>query len=328
MIRLLQGILALTLAGTVAAAEMHAANPPQPAVDAASGAAAQSDETNLLRQIARYEEVARSDKAAHADDSHQAKTYTHLGNLYADAGLYLKAEDAMQHAITALKNGSQSDLAGEFGQLAVVQVQLGKFKQAERNEMEALRIRTLLGDPVRIAFEWRELSGVYSVQHKFKDAANYAQKALDVLGNRADVSAYDRIALNQTLGYALIGIKNCGKGIPITRDSVDLARRSFGERSASAGYAEYILGLGYWHCGDRKNAAELLESGTAKLQANFGWDRSVYVNAMKQYALFLRSTGRLEAAADAEAVVNRADAIVDARSLTGRTEGFRSAPSK
>ena len=64
------------------------------------------------------------------------------------------------------------------------------------------------------------------------------------------------------------------------------------------------------------------------MKADFGWDRSLYLNAMRQYARFLRESGQLEAAVNAEAVVNQADAVVDARTLTGMTEGFRSASVK
>jgi hypothetical protein len=327
MIRLLQGILALTLAGTAGATQINAPVAPQQTA-AAEDAEKLTDKAELFRRIAQYETAARNNEAAHADRLHLARIYRDLGNLCADAGLYLKAEDAMKHAVTDMKNGSQTDLAEELGQLAVVHVELGKFKQAEQDEMEALRIRGLEGDPLRTADTWRDLSSLYSVQHKFKKAADYAQKAFGILGNREDISAYDRVAIRQSLGYALTGINNCAQGIPILKDALDLARHSFGEPGLRVGYAEYLLGLGYWHCGDRDHAAEWLESGTAQLKADFGWDRSVYLNAMGQYARFLRSTGQPEAAASAEAVVNQSDATVDARSLTRRAEGFRESGAK
>ncbi len=328
MIRLLQGTLALLLAGTVGATQLHASTAPQDAAEAAGDAPTEMDKADLLQRIARFETAIRNDEAAHANHNRLAALYTSLGNLYADAGLYLKAEDTMKHAIANMKEGPRNDLGDELAQLAVVHVELMKFKQAEQDEMEALQIRGSLGDPVGIAFTWRDLAGLYSVEHKFKKAADYGQRAYDVLGNRADVSADDRVAVRQALGYAMTNVKNCGQGILALKDALELARRSFGDLVTKTGYAEYVLGIGYWHCGDRDHAAEWLHRGTADMKADFGWDRSIYLNAMNQYALFLRSTGQLEAAADAQAVVNQAGATVDAQSLTRRAEGFRESGAK
>lgn len=329
MSRLLQGILVFTLAGTVGATQIHAAIAPQPTARSdESSPATEMGKEDLYQRIARYETATRSAEVAHADHNRLAKLYTDLGNLYVDAGLYLKAEDAMKHAITNLKDGPQVDLADEFGQLAVVHVELKNLKQAERDEIDALQIRGILGDPVSTAFTWRDLAGLYGVQQKFEKAADYARRAYDELGNRADISVDDRVTVRQTLGYALSNVNNCGQAIPILREALDLARRSFGESHMKTGFAEYLLGLGYWHCGDRDDAAKLLAGGTAKMKADFGWDRSVYLNAMSQYARFLRWNGQVEAAADAEAVVNQSGATVDARSLTGMAEGFRQSRAK
>lgn len=328
MSRLLQGILVLTLAGTVGATQIRPAITPQQAAEADNSSPSQLDRAELLQRIERYDAAARNAETARPDHNRLAKLYTDLGNLYAAAGLYLKAEDAMKHAITNLKDGSQPDLADEFDQLAVVHAELKNFKQAERDELESLRIRGSVGDPVGSAFTWRDLAGIYGLQRKFDKAADYAQRAYDVLGNRSDVSVDDRIAVRQTLGYSLTSVRKCGEGIPILRDALDLAKHSFGDPGLQAGYARYLLGLGYWHCGDRDDAAKLLASGTAEMKADFGWDHTIYLNAMRQYARFLRWNGQVEAAADAEAVVNQAGATVDAQSLTGMAEGFRKSGAK
>lgn len=326
MFPLVKGILAFTLAGAVAAAQSNSmSTSPEPARTAA---AKQPDKAELQRQIAAYENAARSGEAKHSDRMELAGIYRILGSLYADAGEYMKAEDAMKQAVADLKDGPQADLADELGQLGVVQVELGKAKQAEQDEMAALQIRESLGDLVLTAFTWNDLAGTYSVQLKFKKAVEYAQKAYDVLGNRAELSVDDRIAVRQTLGYGLTGMNHCSQGIPVLKEAFELAKNSYGDHNPRVGYTEYVLGFGYWHCGDTEHAAAWLEHGTTDMKADYGWDRSLYLNAMKQYARFLRTTGLLAQAASAEAVVNQADAVVDVRSLTGRGEGFRSAGSK
>jgi len=328
MRRLLQEISVLILGVAVAAAQSNATTAQQQAPSTVTSLASQMGAQELSLRIASYEGAIRSGEAQHADHGSMAKLYAGLGNLYASAGLYLKAEDAIKRAIADLKDGPRADLANEFGQLAIVHVELEKTKEAERDELEALRVREALGDPVHLALTWTDLAGLYSIQHKFDKAAEYAQKAYDAESNLAGISADDRVAVRQTLGFALTGNKNCERGIPILKDALDLAKQNFGDLGQPVGYSEYLLGFGYWHCGDEGHAAEWLRRGTTDMRADYGWNRTLYVNAMSQYARFLRTTGRLEEAASAVEVVKQADAIVDARSMTGMAQGFRSVGTK
>ncbi len=289
---------------------------------------AESDNSELLRQIAELEAEARTSEHGHADRNRLIEIYEHLGNFYANAGMYLKAEGAMRRAIPLMKNGPQGELASELGQLGVLHVQMKSIGQAERDEMQALRVREALGDQIGIALSWNDIAGLYDEQHKFTKAVDYGQKAYDVLANRTELKPDDRIAVRQTLGYALTAIRNCDVGIPMLKDALELSISSFGPEDPKLGYSEYLLGFGYWHCGEWGRAADWLERGTTRMKADFGWNRSLYLNAMQQYARFLRESGQLEAAVNAETVVNQADAVVDARTLTGMTKGLRSASSK
>jgi tetratricopeptide (TPR) repeat protein len=282
----------------------------------------------LLRQIALEEAEARSSEKAHADRSHLTEIYAYLGNLYANAAMYPKAEDAMRRAIALMKNGPQDQLALELGQLGVLHVQMGDISQADRDEMQALRSREAVGDPIGIALAWNDIAGLYDEEHKFKKAVDFGQKAFAVLANRTDLDPSDRIGVRQTLGYALTSIRNCDQGIPMLKDAVELSISNFGKENPKLGYPEYVLGFGYWHCGDWGRAAEWLDRGTTRMKADFGWDRSLYLNAMRQYSRFLRESGQPEAAVNAETVVNQANALVDARTLIGTTEGFRSPGSR
>jgi len=328
MIRLLQGILVLILIAPIAAAQPNIPSNPQAKATATAFTIGQLSKPHLLRLIALNEAAVRSAKAAHEAPARIAQIYENLGGLYADAALYLKSEDAMRRAIAYLKNGSQRELANEIGQLAVVDLELGNPRQAEHDELQVLRIRQEIGDPVTTALAWNELAGLYDEQQKFKQAVHFAERAYEVLGDRPDVSAGDRISVREALGFALTGARDCARGIPILEEGLAIAQSHHVEDSLQLGYAEYVLGFGYWHCDDQGNAALWLERGTARMKADFGWNRSIYLNAMRQYARFLRSTGQFEAAASAEAVVNEAEAVVDAQSLTGRADGFLSNPGK
>jgi len=322
MVPLVKGILVFIMAGSMAAGEARAAIAPQQA-NPAENETQQSEPAKLMQQIALYERAARSAETLHVERTTMSRIYSRLGDFYANAGLFLKAEDAMKRAVGDMKEGPRAELALEYAQLGVVHVEMGKTREGEKDEMKALRIRETMGDPILVAFTQSDLAGLYSIEQKFKKAVEYAQKAYEVLGDRSAVSVDDRVQVRLSLGFALTAVRSCGKGLPILKDALDLARSSPAEPGRKMGYAEYVLGYGYWHCGDNDRASAWLQRGTTDMKADFGWDRSLYVNAMSQYAKFLRTTGQLAAAQSAEAVVNQADAVVDARSMTGMSDGFR-----
>jgi tetratricopeptide (TPR) repeat protein len=327
MIRLLTGALLPLVAGMAVISQTNAVAAPQEKAGSAQRVDADHDKPEMLRLIAAYEAAARDPQAKHSIAS-QVKIYSNLGILYEDAGMGLKAEDAVRRAIALLKNGPQDQLAEEIDQLAVLDVAMGKMGQAEKDELREMQIREKGADPVGIALAQNSLAGMYDEERKFAKALVYAERAYDTLANRADVRAPDRIRTEQTLGFALTGTRNCDRGIELLKDAFELARSSPEVNSLEVGYSEYVLGFGYWHCGDRGHASEWLERGTTDMRADYGWDKLMYVNAMKQFARFLRENGQREAAESAEAVVNQAESVVDASALTGRAEGFRPAGSK
>ena len=328
MNRLLSGFLTLALTGTIASGQQNTASGATQSSSSSQSTAADRQSSELLDAIAAEEAAARSNKASHANSVHSAEIYVALGNHYANAGMNLKAEDAMRRATALLKNGPPEKLAKEFGQLAVLHMEMGKARDAERDEIQALRSREAAGDPVGIALTWSEMSRMDNKERKSKEAIDYGQRAFNVLANRPDVSVDDRIAVRQSLGYALTAIRNCEQGIPMLKDALELSIASFSTDDPKQGLAEYELGFGYWQCGDRIHAAEWFERGTTNMQASSGWNRTLYLDAMAQYARFLRADGELQEADSAEAVVNQAKAVVDARTLGGTTEGFRSAGSR
>lgn len=305
-----------------------AANPANAAGSALQAGVAQAQvhgsvDAETLRLIEVYEKAAHSGEMAHADVSRMAKIYVDLGGLYADSGMYLKAEDAMKRALADLRGGPPEDLAQEFGQLCALHLQMGKRKQAERDQRQALQVRESVGRPIGIALAETELANVYDDGQNFKKAAGHARRAFDLIRDQPGVKTFDLLDVRWTLGFNLTSLKDCAEGVPILKDSLDIAKSTFGNGSREMAYAEYELGYGYWLCGKRGQAAEFLKSGTTGMKADTGWSRIIYLHAMSHYARFLRENGEPEAAASAEAVVHQAEAVVDVRTLTGRSQGFQ-----
>ena len=274
------------------------------------------DKTELLRRVAVYEDAARKAPAAHATHESLVEIYVNLGALYEDLGMYFKAEDAIRRSISLLQDGPKDQLAEELGHLGLLHAVMGNMKQAEKDDLQSLRVREALGDPIGIAFTWNDLADLYDKQRQFMKALDYAQKSFDVIGNNPAINPSDRVAVHQTLALAFGGLKQCAQAIPLLEESVEISSASFGADNLLAGVDQYLLGSAYWHCGDMNRASELMERGIARMKITLGWGHVIYVSALEQYAQFLRQYGRMEAARSAESEVHQAQSLVDARTFT------------
>jgi tetratricopeptide (TPR) repeat protein len=318
MNRTFVAVLMVGLAGVLANAQQGGGNATQASAAATPGDGELVGKPELLRRIALYEAGVQRETAEHAGKDKLAKTYMGLGGLYGDVAMYPKAEDAMRHGIALLRNGSQSDLAEAIGHLAVLHVGMGQFREAEKEELESLGIRESVGEPVGIAQTWNDLADVYVKQQHYKKAAFYGEKAMAVIGDDPKVDVADRIAIRQTLGYAFCLDKECERGLPLLKDAVEMSKGRYGEGSLEVGVAYYLLGYAAWQGGDMNGAADWMGRGINRMKVEMGWGHPVYLNAVSQYAQFLRKNGQMEAADSAQREVRQGQAVVDARSFTGR----------
>jgi tetratricopeptide (TPR) repeat protein len=322
MIGSLVAVLMIGLAGAAAQGQPADGGTAQGAVRAAENDAVFPGKPELLRRIALYEAAERSAEASHLDVESMAKIYSNLAALYVDAGMYPKSEESTRRWISLLRNGPQDELAEAIGHLAVLHIAMGDVRAAEKDDLEALRIRENVGEAMGTALTWCDLADVYIKQRNFKKALDYAQRAMAVLADDPKVDVADRIGVRQTLAYALCGLKQCGRAIPMLKDAVELEKASYGENSLLTGTGWFLLGYAYWQNGDMANAAEWMGRETARMKIDLGWGHVLYVNAISQYAKFLRQWGQVEEAASAEREVRRAQSVVDARTLTTAATAF------
>jgi tetratricopeptide (TPR) repeat protein len=272
----------------------------------------------LLRLIDLYEAALRKPELSHSDGASLAKVYVSLGNCYLEVAMYLKAEDAMHHAIALMRQASGAELADEISQLAVLHIAMGDLKQAEKDQMEALHVREQAGDPVGIALSWNDLASLYIRRRKFSKALDYAQRAMPVLTSNPGVQIEGRISIRHTLAYALCGMHQCARGILLIEEALELARDNFGADSLAVGAESYLLGYAYWQNGQMDEAADWMQRGIERMKKNWGWGDTLYVNAVAQYAKFLRERGQAEFAVLEERELRHMTETVDARSFVGR----------
>jgi tetratricopeptide (TPR) repeat protein len=276
--------------------------------------------TELIREIDVNENALQAAQSAHAAKPDLAKIYDNLGALYVDAALYLKSEDAMQHAIALLENGPPDRLAEEISRLAMLHNMMGDSGKAEKEQLRAIQIRETLPDPIALTLARSALAGVYIKQHKYNKALGPAQQAVEVLSAAPARDPAQLIAAQQRLALALCGLHQCDRAVQVFREAADLASRSYGSDSLTAGITNYLLGYFYWKDGNMDAAADAMQRGTSRMRIDMGWGHAIYLNAMAEYAKFLRERGDLEAASAAQREVRKATSTVDIRTLTARSE--------
>ena len=81
---------------------------------------------------------------------------------------------------------------------------MGELRDAEKEQLDALRIREGLGEAVGTAHAWSDLASVYVKQEHYKKAVEDAQKAMDVLGDDPKVDVEDRITVQADAGVCVL----------------------------------------------------------------------------------------------------------------------------
>jgi tetratricopeptide (TPR) repeat protein len=195
---------------------------------------------------------------------------------------------------------------------------MGDLRQAEREELEALRLRQALGGELEIARSWNALAELYFRRHKYAMARDFGQRAIDEFSadKRADV--IDRISSRLNLGMILCYMKECPSAVPLLKEAIGIANTAFRPDDFPLGEGMFLLGFAYWKSGDVTDASDYMQRGTATMKGQLGWGHPTYMNALAQYAKFLRENKRGEDAEVVERQIRQAEAVVDVRSIPTR----------
>ena len=267
------------------------------------------------RKIEDCETRIRQAEAAHADEKSLAALYRNLGILYQGVGNFQRSEAASRREVDVLRHASPQDQADALNRLAAVHVEMNDMRQAEKERIQVLHLREKTGDTVVLAMAWSDLANLYVRSWHFDKALTYATKATAVLADGPTVDVHDRIAVRQTMAYALCGAHRCQEAIPVLRSATDLAISKLGSNSLDAGVAEYLLGYAYWQSGQPGVADRWMSDGISKMKPYRAYGRVPYLHAITQYGQFLRASGRTEEAAAVDRDIRLANSTVDAAAL-------------
>jgi tetratricopeptide (TPR) repeat protein len=217
---------------------------------------------------------------------------------------------------------SSDDLATAVSQLGSLHVAMGRLRDSEKEELEALRLREKVNDRLQIARSWSDLATLSIAQHKFEKARDYAQNAIAefVVNKRAGV--IDRVTARYALSIALCYLKEYASAIPLLKVAIDDARAELNMFDFPIGLGDFLLGYSYWKSGDLSDAGPYMQSGMAAMSAQLGWGHPGYVSAMKQYAKYLHESKNVEAASVIDRQIRQAEAVVDVHSIQAVQGGF------
>jgi tetratricopeptide (TPR) repeat protein len=287
--------------------------PPTPVTAGDAGGIKQK----LMRQIALEETAIRQAESAHATNVELGEAYVRLGLLYSDAALWGRAEAGLEHAVSLLRHASEpdADLATAIGQLASVHLLMGKVRETEREDQEALRLRQELGDQLQIARSRSDLAILYLNKQKYEKARDLAREAEAEFVTNGRARAMDRITARFTLSEALCYLKDCPSAIPLLKAALDEAKATMRPDDFPLGLSTFLLGYAYWKSGDMRGAAEYLERGAAQMNTQLGWGHPAYLRALRCYAEFLHENHQGEAASVVERRIRQAKAVVDVHSM-------------
>jgi tetratricopeptide (TPR) repeat protein len=272
---------------------------------------------NLMRRIALAEAAVRQAEAAHESTVVLSGTYVQLGLYYQSAAQWGRAEAALDHAVSLRRQPFESgaDLASALSQLATLHVMMGKLRESEREEQEALKLRQNIGDPLQIARSRNDLAILYLAKQKYERARDLARQAEAEIDKNGRADVFDRVTARVTLAEALCDLKDCPSAISLLKAALDEAKAMLHPYDFPVGLSNFLLGYAYWKSGNMSEAEEFMKAGTDQMSVQLGWGHPAYVRALTFYAQFLHENRQVEAANIVERRIRQAEAVVDVHSI-------------
>ena len=262
----------------------------------------------LMKRIEFNEAAIRQAELEHTENLKVARTYEELGLLYGDVAMWDKSNSCLEHAIAFFRRSPEmnEDLATALSGLGRVHISMGRFRDSEREEEEALRVRESMGDRFQIARSKDDLAELYLAQQKFAKAKSAAQEAIDVFAVDARADSFDRISARYALALALCASKDCPSAVAPLKEAIKEARDNFQMRDFPFGLGEFLLGYAYWKSGNLTDADVNMKQGIDLINGQLGWTHPICLAALRHYAQFLRATRRIDEAEETERRIRQA----------------------
>jgi tetratricopeptide (TPR) repeat protein len=288
-----------------------------------SDGSASGSKQNLLHQIAALETDARQAEAAHAEDVVLGRIYARLGLFCREVAQWGRSEVATKRSVALFRrSGGAGELAAALSQLGTLHAAMGRFREAEKEEQEALQLREKVGDRLQIARSWDDIAAISFEQHKLERARDFARKAMDEFSVNPKAIALDRISARYGLAEALCLLKECTSAVPYLKEALEEAKATLPPDDLPIAIGEFLLGFAYWKSGDMSNADGPMRTGTDAMGKRLDLGHPAYLAALTQYAKFLKENRQVEAANLVERRIRQAETVVDVSTIQSGQGAF------
>ncbi len=160
-----------------------------------------------------------------------------LGDAYRAIGRFDRADDALQWALdTRLSLFGPNDLsvAETLNHLSMLRRREGRLTEAEKFQMEALRIRRhVLGDHPDTAESLNNLGTLMMPMHRFAEAETHFREAIEMSRRTASMTDFNAASGLGNLASALVGQGRIEDSVIARKQSIDLYRSHPGQQEVS-----------------------------------------------------------------------------------------------
>ncbi len=223
-----------------------------------------------------------------------ASMYRHAGDFTAAESAYIKALDLQRDLPAATQN-----YATTLDNLGSLYLLYGRLEEAEHYNRMGAKIRGKMGYRLDLARSEVHLAEIDLAKHRFKQADSEAESALRVMRAENDPEALDLIASLNALSFTRCLRGRCADGLASAKESVELARAHFGERSPALAHSMMALGFASWKGGRIDEAEPAMRQGIEVMQQQSTANGRGLLLALIEYRNYLREMQRTS---DADAI--------------------------
>jgi tetratricopeptide (TPR) repeat protein len=224
---------------------------------------AQSDTSDKLpTQQKIHDRLAalHAQEQAHAGNLELGYQWALLGVEYAKSGDFANSESAYNHSLKLLDaDTTRSQYAEVLDQLGALYRIYGRIAEALNCRHRALAVREQMGDPLEIARSRSRLAELAFMSRKYKDAADGADQAYQVMVQRGDQEKSDLISTLIVRADARCALHKCAEGLADAHQAVTISRGAYPPDSIPV--AASLMALG---------SAEMKNGATAEAEETIG----------------------------------------------------------
>jgi tetratricopeptide (TPR) repeat protein len=255
---------------------------------------AQNSAINPLADQIREQEVA-VEKAPGKNDG---EAWLKLAVLCQDAAQYRDSERAYRRALALLRSKDDATLADTLDHMGTMYVERGQLAKAESLERKALAMREAEHDLLGEGISHMHLSVLLLGRRDYSSAEAEAEIAVSLLAPeqahhavQTEGSPEEKMTALIDLSLARCARGGCAAAVPDLRRALGIAQVHYEANSIPVGFLDFLLGYALWKSGDFDSAEKLMKNGTQELSTQLGWGHPTYLQALKQYGIFLNQAG-------------------------------------